>query len=530
MVPTSSALAGRAVPGVTDRKLLRAVQAARALGAVLEGGLIALTAFSALAFGAVHPWAYVPLWLSCGAVGALFAVRAKLILFLRRRLGPCRVAVDHDRHALLLDPGRAISGALDLDTPPLRAAPLFLPGLVFAVLVIVQLLPRWRSGTPLTTDGEDTLRGLAFVASLGLLHVAAAALFVRHASRDRYRGALVILGTLLALIALVQSAAGTRRIYGFFTPEDGDSGIFGPFVNRNSFAGYMLMVVPICLQRLVRAVRSTAGAEVGLRRRLSALSVAKPSPVLATVPVLVTVASLVATRSRGALVALVVAFLLGGLVGAGWRRRWSWAVPLPFLLAALAWAGPERLHARLARTAADSPGRVAIWADALRRLDGRWLMGTGFNTFAASMSRVPAWSLPRGASAWPPELDTRPEARPGFRALAELPWLTWYREAHNDYLQLFVETGVAGLAIGLWAGLRVLRRLRSRRWLFMAAAGLLGHVFVDFDMQIPAVALLFVALCAMAPREASAAGGRLARWTVAISRRLARPPLPGGSG
>jgi O-antigen ligase len=87
--------------------------------------------------------------------------------------------------------------------------------------------------------------------------------------------------------------------------------------------------------------------------------------------------------------------------------------------------------------------------------------------------------------------------RIGYRAPGDLPGLAWYREAHSDWVQLLVETGVPGLAIGLWAALAALGAARRDPWLFAALAGVLMHVFVDFDLQIPAIAALFVVLSAL---------------------------------
>ena len=84
----------------------------------------------------------------------------------------------------------------------------------------------------------------------------------------------------------------------------------------------------------------------------------------------------------------------------------------------------------------------------------------------------------------------------GYRAPGDLPGLAWYREAHSDYVQLLVETGVPGLLIGLWAGLAALAAARRDPWLFAALAGVLMHAFVDFDLQIPAIPALFVVLAA----------------------------------
>jgi O-antigen ligase len=70
----------------------------------------------------------------------------------------------------------------------------------------------------------------------------------------------------------------------------------------------------------------------------------------------------------------------------------------------------------------------------------------------------------------------------------------WYREAHNDYVQVLVESGLPGLAIALWAAWSALRRNASHRWVFGALLAMLLHALVEFDFQIPALPALFVVL------------------------------------
>jgi O-antigen ligase len=84
-------------------------------------------------------------------------------------------------------------------------------------------------------------------------------------------------------------------------------------------------------------------------------------------------------------------------------------------------------------------------------------------------------------------------------------------QAHNDYLQLLVETGLAGFSIAVWFLLLVFRQAagKLKNWTetasgAMTVAALLGcigilvHSFLDFNLQIPANAALFYVLCAIA--------------------------------
>ncbi|HSN34522.1 MAG TPA: O-antigen ligase family protein [Ideonella sp.] len=492
---------------VSAPEMMASARLVRALQHQLEWLVAAIVIGSVAAIGSVHPPAYTALWVACFAAFGLTLLRALAIGALRERLGEHRVAFHVSGRWLVVEPApdAAVVFSIDLRAPALPRAPLFLPGLAFLVLALVQLLP--LLGGPASIAPEATRRGITFVLAFVLLHESAAAAFAHRPARRRFRRLLSWLGAALALVALVQLASGTKLIYGVFEPLEGGQ-IFGPFVNRNHFAGYMLLVVPIALGLLAEAwgrYASRAGEKANTRRRLVALSTGEgTSFVYAALPPLLGIGALLATTSRGGLLAFAGALVIG-LVGARSRRGTpGWAAALVFLAMTLAWFGLERLEVRFARTSDDAPGRTIVWQEAILSLHGaRWLTGFGFDTFAEGVSRVPAWTLPVGATPWPEwaQATLRSGARVGYRSPGGISGITWYREAHNDWLQLLYEAGVPGLLIGVWAALAVLAAARRDPWLFAALAGVLMHVLVDFDLQIPAVTTLFVVLAALPQRR-----------------------------
>jgi hypothetical protein len=75
------------------------------------------------------------------------------------------------------------------------------------------------------------------------------------------------------------------------------------------------------------------------------------------------------------------------------------------------------------------------------------------------MSHTTPWILPQGATLWPEGVESARKRgeRVATRSLDDLPSLGWYREAHKDYVQTLVETGVMGLLIALWAAWAAVR-------------------------------------------------------------------------
>lgn len=489
--------------------IVRRARALRAVCGAVELALVLLVGGSVIAIGSVHPWAYVPLWIATGVGLALLGVRAALVRGLREVLDRKRFAFHLSNRWIVVEPHGeygATGWHFDLGAPLFPRGPLLLPGVVFAAWVALQLVPWPGTGCPITVAPRETVRGLLFVlCGLGV-HQMAAAVAVQRSARARFRKAVAGLGLGLAVVALAQLAGGAVRIYGVFEPLEGGQP-FGPFVNRNHFAGYMLLVVPLTLGLVGRALRRygrRVGDRPNLRRRLVALQTPEGvALVYALLPPLATIGALLATTSRGALLAFAAALGLAALGLRGRRGVPAWALALAFMGVTLSWFGLERLEARFARVSRDAPGRTRVWQDTLARMDGLWLTGSGFNTFGTRMSRVAAWALPEGATPWPESARAILEsgARVGYRAVVGVRGRMWYREAHNDYLQLLVETGLPGLLLGLWAAVAVLATARSDPWWLAAVAGLLLHEVVDFDLQIPAVAVLFAAVAALRPDQ-----------------------------
>jgi O-antigen ligase len=109
---------------------------------------------------------------------------------------------------------------------------------------------------------------------------------------------------------------------------------------------------------------------------------------------------------------------------------------------------------------------------------------------------------------WGWGLGTFPTIYPSYRSFYTNLFVN---EAHNDYAQLLVETGLLGIGLMLWFLVRLYQYglPTSRRWelrwdgavslaALLGCTGILFHSLVDFNLQIPANAALFYVLCGLA--------------------------------
>lgn len=448
-----------------------------------------MVAWGALAFGAVYPWAYWPLLAACACIGT-----AAVLVYRRRPF-------DRPLRRVLLALGAVVT-AVALQLVPLPA------GAVAAVSPATDaFLERFNLAYALDEDVWHPLSIAPAATVPGLALLTAFALFLAgltralSSSRVRRLAALIVaFGVALALIGIVQKAvAGDHawagmKIYGFWTPANLLSTPFGPYVNKNHFAGWMLMVIPLAIGLAIgRAEQALGHAHGGWRGALLWLSSPAGGRVqLLGLAALVMGASLLLTRSRSGVSCLVLALLLLGVAA---KRRFgsarataAAAGALAVLFVALFLLAGADLTARITNRMDAMELRKNIWTDSAAIVRDFPLTGTGLNTFGTAMIRY----------------QTSQDDQ-------------HFQEAHNDYLQIAVEGGLlVGLPV-LLACIAVGAAIRQR---FAAAAddavtywvrtgatvGILAvaaQSFVEFSLQMPGNAAVFVVLLAMVLHEAT---------------------------
>lgn len=434
-------------------------------------------AWGAFAFGAVYPWAYWPLAGVCAAAGVA-GLLTRSGTELPSDVRPVTATLGLVAAAVIVQLLPLPSGVLGAVSPRT-------PELLNHLDVRFALALDNVHGVSL--DPAATSRALALYLSFGLLMLGLT-LCLSRGGAHRLVWTITWLGIVLALTGMIQKTLSPGVIYGFWEPLMTESP-FGPFVNKNHFAGWMLMAIPLALGYFCATFsRGAATVRPTVRDWVLWLASREASQaVLVGFAVVLMGLSLMLTLSRSGMLSLAVALIVCGYAALR-RQRGAlgrWAVVGCLALSSLTivlWAGTDAIVARFA--ALDTialGGRIPIWQTGLRMLEDFWLTGSGLNTFGTATLFYPA-------------------VVPGHHL----------REAHNDYLQLAVEGGVllsvTVLAAAVAFTFVVRRRFRvsegHRYWIRLGAvAGIIAiavQSLVEFSLQIPGNAALFATLCALA--------------------------------
>lgn len=319
-----------------------------------------------------------------------------------------------------------------------------------------------------------------------LLLAAMMGVMVFWSDRARDRAALVRVAvavlvscTAQAVFGAVQWSRAPDRIYGQASPIVTTP--FGSYVNHNHFAGLVGMGVVL-----------SAAMALGHARRHGGLSPAAVG--LAGLSLALTAAHL-ASRSRGGLLALAAGLAIMALL---WvessrsermpRRRLAVAGGLALIVLAFGLAvipRSSRTHlATLARGPADGSGayRVDIATGTVRLAAAHPIVGSGLGAYA---------------DAFPPFKRDHGDVRT--------------THAESDVLEFLAEGGLAGVVLATWLAWSLWRgfenRLKHGRDPFRksivvgalaAVAALAAHSVVDFNLRLPANALVFATLLGVA--------------------------------
>jgi len=457
----------------------------------LRWGPLALLAFAPLAWGSVEAWSEMVVVAGSCAIGAVWLLR---LGWFPECCASDRAAGGHfgSWSAGLLVPLIAVLGVGLVQLAPVG----HLVTLVSPVGAEIQRQAGIGAGSlTFSMARQETLLALAQYAGYALLFLAVLDGLHGRAEVRRFAAAIVALGFAHAVGGILWHYQSSGRTYWSTTAGGGS---FGPYINRNHFACLMGMAVPFGIGFLLSLGhrRPDTAGDPGIE-----LSVVPPprrsekgsKVLLFGFVVAVMAGALGLSLSRGGIVSTLAALAVFAVV-VGARRStrghvWKVAAAVAAALAFTVWLVAQPLFDRMSTItdAKDVAARTGIWEDTVRMAADYPFFGTGFGTFA--------------------------EAYPGYQT-AHVDGTVLF--AHSDWVQLLAEGGLAGslavlaliVAYAAAAAKRFGRR-RDREAIFLglgALGGLLAfllHSFTEFNAHIPANALWFTVLAALALKALS---------------------------
>jgi len=344
---------------------------------------------------------------------------------------------------------------------------------------------------------------VAFVAALHNLH--------RQETGGWFVHGVVTLGMLVAAYALVQCLQESNKVLWAERPSMYLRRYGGTFVNPNHLAGFLLLVMPLAL---ANAFLSRGSAIVKILHGYAAL---------------VMLGGIAVSMSRGGWIGTLAALTVFSL--------WLWRRPqfrLPVaVLAVLVVAGAAAF--------------VSVSAKARARIEAVNVAGRSDSGLSRQWIWEPAWKMwsdHRLYGVGPGHFDIR------FPAYRNPPNQIDPQHAHNEFLELLVDYGAVGVAImaagvlmfgyGLWRTSKHVERgasdlavKSSNRTAFFsgavtALAGFGVHCLFEFNLHVPATAILASILCGMVVSNTRFATERF--WfTPNVLTRLAATAIAAGA-
>ncbi len=283
----------------------------------------------------------------------------------------------------------------------------------------------------------------------------------------------------------LMAVAAIDAVFGILQNANGDA-VLGTYRSKDHFAGLLEMTLPLTVAYALAVIKSRRTGILSMGRTLGACGVL----VLATVMAVALLDSLAKAGFLAALGALIVLATLGWAARISGGNRWlAFAALAALFILIFIFLPPDRFVANFAESFQDptAEGRLPIASDALHLVRAYPFVGSGYGTFETAFQKFQTVLV---------DLD--------------------FEFAHNDYLELFSELGVAGFLVFGALMLRVVvRAIRTAtlahprlRYLGLGCIGAFAaiaiHSFTDFNLYIPANTMLLswiVGLAASLPQR-----------------------------
>jgi O-antigen ligase len=297
---------------------------------------------------------------------------------------------------------------------------------------------------------------------------------------------IVAIGLFESLYGMLEYFSGRQHI--FFYKKSTSFSVSGTFVNKNHFAGYMEMVIPLTFSILF--VRLEERSQTSSKKLVRFFQEKYMKVLLLSFLLAIMIAAILLSGSRGGVVSFIGGILCLIILAYNRRllRKRAVIVLLLFVisLGAAILIGYDLITTRLhtltqLETELSFQLRRDIWKDTFSMFHDFLVFGSGLGTFS--------------------------HIYPQYQSFVSELTIEY---TENDYLQMLAETGIVGMifvvctgGIFFYTGLKAWKQ-RHSRWSIIVTAGgmsalvsLLVHSCIDFNLHIPSNSLLFSVIAAL---------------------------------
>jgi O-antigen ligase len=446
--------------------------------------LIGLILFTPVAFGSVELWAYSSMELGILLIIILWAIQTGIVRAL---------ASEKSFNSAIYNPQSAI---------PMVLLGLFLLLVLFQMIslpsgILKTLSPKtFALRSALSLEPSASSFPLSFFPFLTQIEffkwLTLAGLFIfllgwkpleqSDRTKKQLLMAVMAAGVLESLYGMFEFFSGHRYIL-HLAAETMVSSVTGTFINRNTFAGYLLMVIPLSVGFLFSREAARTGRYRGWRHWLSSLD---GKTLLMGFSVIVMILGLLFSASRMGILSLLLSFSLISLFFRSPRKEGAFSrgsiLILGLAILWAAWIGLDTVINRFFTAPEDFKGRWEIWVNTFQIYEDFPIFGSGLGTFF--------------------------QVFPMYRSFHITGLVT---HSENDFLQLLSEVGTLGTGLlaalffflvwKVFSGIRALIHGEPVR--YIALGGLVGilalmfHSLVERNIQVPANAFLYTFMFAL---------------------------------
>jgi len=244
---------------------------------------------------------------------------------------------------------------------------------------------------PISVALVSTVWACAVLAGVIAVFLISRQIFMQGGVRIVTRG-IAAAGLILGAIGLAQDATAHGSMYWRWKPLGEGAPPFGPFVDRNHFATWVVLGVPLALGYLIaHATAHRQDALPGASWHRTILHALDARAIWLTAAICLMLVALIASLSRSGMLGVTAAIFIGVALrrarsnGVSAAVYWILGAVGLTAAAALLRVNTADMMGRVGGATAAFAGRVAIWRATMPVIRDFWLTGTGVGTFDTAM-------------------------------------------------------------------------------------------------------------------------------------------------